>query len=111
MSHFDFKDLESYSYEQLFQTMCALGLYYQEAEQLFRRMVFNLLARNCNDHTKYFSFILKMNEDWTLAPAYDICHAYNPKSLWVSQHALSINGKRNKHKREDFFNNSKINKY
>jgi serine/threonine-protein kinase HipA len=57
-------------------------------------MVFNVLARNCDDHTKNFSFILKQNEPWALAPAYDICHAYRPGSEWVSQHALSINNKR-----------------
>lgn len=102
MSHYDFNDMNSYSYEQLFQTMRALGLDYQEAEQMFRRMVFNVLARNCDDHTKNFSFRLKQDEQWTLAPAYDICHAYDPKSIWVSQHALSINGKRKNQTLNDF---------
>lgn len=101
MNHFDFNDMHSYSYEQLFQTMRALRLDYQEAEQMYRRMVFNVLARNCDDHTKNFSFRLKQNEKWTLTPAYDICHAYDPKSIWVSQHALSINGKRKGHTKGD----------
>ncbi len=57
-------------------------------------MVFNVLARNCDDHTKNFSFRLKKHQKWELAPAYDICHAYRPGSIWVSQHSLSINGKR-----------------
>ena len=57
-------------------------------------MVFNVIARNCDDHTKNFSFRLKEGGQWELAPAYDICHAYRPDSIWVSQHALSINGKR-----------------
>jgi serine/threonine-protein kinase HipA len=61
---------------------------------MFRRMVFNVLARNCDDHTKNFAFQLKKDQKWEITPAYDICHAYRPDSIWVSQHALSINGKR-----------------
>ena len=94
IKHFDFNDVNSFSYEQLFQTMRELKLTYPEAEQMYRRMVFNVLARNCDDHTKNFSFRLMQNRAWELAPAYDICHAYRPDSLWVSQQALSINGKR-----------------
>jgi serine/threonine-protein kinase HipA len=94
MSHFDFNEVTSFSYEQLFQTMRELKLTYPEATQMFRRMVFNVIARNCDDHTKNFAFRLKKGSDWELAPAYDICHAYRPGSVWVSQHALSINGKR-----------------
>jgi len=92
--HFDFNAVTSFSYEQLFQTMRELKLPYPAAEQMFRRMVFNVLARNCDDHTKNFSFLLKKNGPWELAPAYDICHAYKPNHRWVSQHALSMNGKR-----------------
>ena len=94
MKHFDFNQVNSFSYEQLFQTMRELKLPYPDAEQLFRRMVFNVVARNCDDHTKNFAFRLKKDENWELAPAYDICHAYQPQHQWVSQHALSINGKR-----------------
>ncbi len=94
LKHFDYNAVTSFSYEQLFQTMRELRLGYPRAEQLFRRMVFNVLARNCDDHTKNFSFILKRGAQWDLAPAYDLCHAYRPDSDWVSQHALSINGKR-----------------
>jgi len=94
MQHYDFNEVNSYSYEQLFQTMRLLRLPYPQAEQMFRQMVFNVLAQNCDDHTKNFAFRLKKNSTWELAPAYDICHAFNPSSIWVSQHALSINGKR-----------------
>jgi serine/threonine-protein kinase HipA len=94
IKHFDFNEVNSFSYEQLFQTMRELRLPYTDAEELFKRMVFNVLARNCDDHTKNFAFLLKQGGDWQLAPAYDICHAYRPDSQWVSQHALSINGKR-----------------
>lgn len=101
LKHFDYNRINSYSYEQLFQTMRELKLTYAEAEQMFRRMVFNVIARNCDDHTKNFSFILKQDSRWQLAPAYDICHAYRPGSEWVSRHALSINGKRDNITRED----------
>lgn len=101
IKHFDFNAVTSFSYEQLFQTMRELRLTYPEAEQMFRRMVFNVLARNCDDHTKNFAFILKKESDWKLAPAYDVCHAYRPNSEWVSQHALSINGKRKDIAKED----------
>jgi serine/threonine-protein kinase HipA len=94
IKHYDYNDVRSYSYEQLFQTMRELRLTYPEAEQMFRRMVFNVLSRNCDDHTKNFSFRLKRDKKWELAPAYDLCHSYRPDSEWVSQHALSINGKR-----------------
>jgi serine/threonine-protein kinase HipA len=94
MKHFDYNLVSSFSYEQLFQTMRELKLNYAEAEQMFRRMVFNVMARNCDDHTKNFSFRLIKNGRWELAPAYDLCHAYQPNHQWVSQHALSINGKR-----------------
>ena len=102
IKHFDYNAVTSFSYEQLFQTMRELKLPYSAAEQMFRRMVFNVLARNCDDHTKNFSFRLKKDDKWELAPAYDMCHAYQPKHKWVSQHALSINGKRENITREDF---------
>ena len=101
MQHYDFNDVTSFSYEQLFQTMRLLLLPYPQAEQLFRRMVFNVLAQNCDDHTKNFAFRLRKENVWELAPAYDICHAYHPDSYWVSQHALSINGKRKDISKDD----------
>jgi len=94
INHFDYNAVNSFSYEQLFQTMRELRLSYPEAEQMFRRMVFNVISRNCDDHTKNFSFRLKKEAQWELAPAYDVCHAYKPNHQWVSQHALSVNGKR-----------------
>lgn len=93
IQHFDYNNLYSYSYEQLFQTMRILKMTYPEAEQMFRRMVFNVMVTNYDDHTKNFSFILKQDERWALAPAYDVCFSYDPDNIWVSQHTLSINGK------------------
>ena len=101
MQHYDFNQITSFSYEQLFQTMRILRLPYPQANQMFRRMVFNVIARNCDDHTKNFAFRLKKDGDWELAPAYDICFAYRPGSEWVSQHNLSINGKRTAITRDD----------
>lgn len=101
MQHYDFNNITSFSYEQLFQTLRVLRLPFPQAEELYRRMVFNVIARNCDDHTKNFAFILKQNQAWELAPAYDICHAYRPGSSWVSQHNLSVNGKRNNITKDD----------
>lgn len=93
LNHFDYNNLYGYSYEQLFQTMRTLRLDYQDAEQMFRRMVFNVMATNFDDHTKNFSFRLKKDSKWELSPAYDVCYSYDPNNIWVSQHTLSINGK------------------
>jgi serine/threonine-protein kinase HipA len=101
LRHFDFNDVLSFSYEQLFETMRMLRLSYPQAEQMFRRMVFNVVSRNCDDHTKNFAFMMNRDGNWSLTPAYDICHAYRPGSQWVSRHSLSINGKRSDITRED----------
>ena len=101
LKHFDYNLVTSFSYEQLFQTMREIKLSYPDAEQMYRRMVLNVIARNCDDHTKNFSFRLKKAGKWELAPAYDVCHAYKPDHRWVSQHALSINGKRTAITKED----------
>jgi len=109
IQHYNYNEMFAYSYEQVFQTMRLLRLDYHEAEQMFRRMVFNVLATNCDDHTKNFSFRLKKGERWQLAPAYDICFAYDPTNIWVSQQALSINGKRRNILKEDFMTIMKAN--
>jgi len=101
MRHFDFNDVGAYSYEQLFQTMRSLRLDYPQAEQQYRRMVFNVLARNCDDHTKNFAFIMNKTGQWKLSPAFDVCHAYRPGSPWVSQQSLTVNGKRQRITRDD----------
>ena len=101
MKHVDFNQIQSFSYEQLFQTMRELKLSYSDTDQMFRRMAFNVIARNCDDHTKNFAFSLKEGGKWELAPAYDICHAYRPGSDWVSQHSLSIQNKRKDFTKDD----------
>ncbi len=107
MQHFDFNDVNAFSYEQLFQTMRMIGLPYPQAEQLFRRMVFNVLSRNCDDHTKNFAFVMDKTATWKLSPAFDVCYTYSPTNPWVSHQALSINGKRQNITRNDFMSLSK----
>ncbi|MGB4849857.1 MAG: HipA domain-containing protein, partial [Saprospiraceae bacterium] len=101
MRHYDFNEVILYSYEQLFETMRMLRLPYPAAEQLFRRMAFNIMARNCDDHTKNFAFIMDKTGKWSLSPAFDVCHSYRPGSPWVSQQSLSVNGKRRDITRDD----------
>jgi serine/threonine-protein kinase HipA len=109
IQHFDYNNIYSYSYEQVFQTMRLLRLKYPEAEQMFRRMTFNVLATNCDDHTKNFSFCLKQDGEWKLAPAYDVCYSYDPGNIWVNQQTLSVNGKHKKIKKEDLMSVAKAN--
>ena len=101
MSHIDFTEVGAHSYEGLFQTMRALALPYPQAEQLFRRMVFNVIARNCDDHAKNFSFMMDKRDEWKLAPAFDVCYAYRAGSIWVSKQSLTVNGKRENFTRAD----------
>lgn len=109
IQHFDYNNIYGYSYEQVFQTMRLLRLKYPEAEQMFRRMVFNVLATNCDDHTKNFSFRLKQDGEWKLAPAYDVCYSYDPENVWVNQQTLSINGKQRNLRKEDLMTVAKAN--
>lgn len=109
IQHYDFNDMYGYSYEQVFQTMRLLRLSYPEAEEMFRRMVFNVLATNYDDHTKNFSFLLKKGEAWQLAPAYDLCFSFDPSNHWVNKQTLSVNGKRLKITKEDLMTIAKDN--
>jgi serine/threonine-protein kinase HipA len=93
MNHLDFRQRGTHAYEQLFMTIGKLGLDDEAKNQTFRRMAFNVMARNCDDHTKNFGFRLSHSQSWELAPAYDVTHAYNPKGEWTYQHLMSVNGK------------------
>lgn len=90
-----------YGYEQLFGVMRKLNVDYPDIEQMFRRMVYNVVARNQDDHTKNHSFLMQKNGTWTLAPAYDLCYTYSPSGQWTSKHQLSVNGKRDGFVRDD----------
>lgn len=93
IAHYDYRILRGYSYEQAFDVMRRLRLSYLEAQQMFRRMVFNVVIRNQDDHTKNISFLMDSKGRWALSPAYDIAYAYNPRGSWTAQHQMSINGK------------------
>jgi serine/threonine-protein kinase HipA len=101
IAHFDYNDAFSYSYEQAFQVMRRLKLPYNDMEQLFLRMVFNVVARNQDDHSKNISFLMDESGTWKLAPAYDITYAFDPKNEWMKEHQLSINGKNEDIKKSD----------
>ncbi len=93
IAHFDYQLLRAYSYEQAFALMRGLRLTYKEAQEMFRRMVFNVVVRNQDDHTKNISFLMDRDGKWRLSPAYDMGYAYNPDGQWTSVHQMSINGK------------------
>lgn len=93
MDHLDYKQRATHAYAQLFMVIANLKLGDEAMSQAFRRMAFNVMAKNCDDHTKNFAFRLKQGESWELAPAYDVTHAYNPNGEWTYQHLMSVNGK------------------
>lgn len=93
MAHLDYKQKATHDYNQLFLTISQLKLGHSAREETFRRMVFNVMAANCDDHSKNFSFLLRQGGRWELAPAYDVTHAHNPKGEWTYQHLMGVNGK------------------
>ena len=107
LAHVDYKKPGAFSYEELFGIARQLKLSAVEAEQLFKRMTFNIIARNHDDHSKNFAFILKKDK-WSLAPAYDLAYSYKPGSKWVNSHWMSLNGKRDKFTRSDFYSLEKL---
>jgi len=94
LAHFDYKQPGRYSYEDAFNVMRKLQLPHSEAVQQFKRMVFNVVARNQDDHTKNISFLMTKKGKWSLSPAYDITYSYNPTGIWTNSHQMGINGKR-----------------
>ena len=101
IAHFDYRLHRVYSYEQAFNIMRALRLSYSEASQMFRRMVFNVVVRNQDDHTKNISFLMEEDGKWHLSPAYDMGYAYNPDGGWTATHQMSINEKYDNINRDD----------
>lgn len=101
LAHYDFRLQHAYSYEQAFDVMRGLRLSYAEAQEMFRRMVFNVVVRNQDDHTKNISFLMNEQGRWRLSPAYDMGYAYNPKGSWTSTHQMSVNGKFDNITRQD----------
>lgn len=89
----DYKVQKASSYETLFRLMKRLQLPHKQYEQQYRRMLFNVIARNHDDHVKNFSFMMNKDGRWQISPAYDICFSYSPGGTWTSVHQSSINGK------------------
>lgn len=108
MAHVSYKKTGSYSYAELFSIARELKLSPIDAMQLFKRMVFNVVARNHDDHSKNFAFMLDDQHRWKLAPAYDLAYSYKPGSPWVNSHWMRLNGKRDNFSREDFYSFEKL---
>lgn len=101
MRHWDFNAAGAYSYEQAIETIRLLGLPRADIEQQVRRAVFNILARNQDDHVKNIAFLMDQSGTWRLSPAFDIAYAWNPDGSWTNSHQMSLNGKRNDFTRDD----------
>jgi serine/threonine-protein kinase HipA len=102
MQHLDYRQRSTHDYSQYFQTIKALNLPLDALAEAYRRMVFNVLASNCDDHTKNHSFLMDKTGKWHLAPAYDLIHAFSPDGEWTWQHLMSVNGKFRNINRSDF---------
>ena len=94
LGHYDFMQAGAYSYEQALMMVRRLGLSRAAVEEQFRRMIFNIVARNQDDHVKNIAFLMNREGDWALSPAFDMTYAYNPSGRWTSQHQMSVAGKR-----------------
>jgi serine/threonine-protein kinase HipA len=102
LAHYDYNQPGAYSYEQAIQVIRKLGLPMASVEEQFRRMVFNVMARNQDDHVKNTAFLMDRDGAWKLSPAYDMVHSYNPDGNWTNKHQMSVNGKYDKFIKQDF---------
>lgn len=102
LAHYDYNQPGAYSYEQALQVIRQLGLPMAALEQQFRRMLFNVVARNQDDHVKNIAFLMDRQGQWSLAPAFDVTYSYNPAGDWTAQHQMTLNGKRDGFTRPDF---------
>ena len=102
MAHYDFNQAGAYGYEQALQVIRRLGLPMAAIEEQFRRMVFNIVARNQDDHVKNIAFLMDRSGNWSLSPAFDVTYSYQPGGKWTSSHQMTMNGKRGDFTLEDF---------
>lgn len=102
LAHFDFNQAGAYSYEQALMTIRQLGLPMAATEEQFRRMLFNVVARNQDDHVKNIAFLMDKQGQWSLAPAFDVTYSYNPSGEWTARHQMTVNGKGDGFTLEDF---------
>lgn len=92
LAHLDYRQRATHDASQFLQVVDRLRLGYPAREEAFRRIAFNVMAANCDDHTKNVSFLLREGGAWELAPAYDVTFAFNPQGEWTYQHLMSVNG-------------------
>jgi serine/threonine-protein kinase HipA len=102
LAHFDFNSAGAHAYEQAVLAIRQLGLPMAASEEQFRRMAFNIVARNQDDHVKNIAFLMNKQGQWSLAPAFDVIYSYNPAGAWTAAHQMTLNGKRDGFTREDF---------
>jgi serine/threonine-protein kinase HipA len=102
MAHYDFNQVGAYGYEQALQVIRRLELPMAVIEEQFRRMVFNIVARNQDDHVKNIAFLMDRSGNWSLSPAFDLTYSYQPSGKWTSSHQMTLNGKRSEFTPEDF---------
>jgi serine/threonine-protein kinase HipA len=102
LAHYDFNMAGAYSYEQALLVMRQLQLPMQAIEQQFRRMAFNIVARNQDDHVKNLAFLMNKSGEWSLSPAFDMTYSFNPSGAWTASHQMTMNGKRGNFTMEDF---------
>ncbi|HHE32305.1 MAG TPA: type II toxin-antitoxin system HipA family toxin [Chlorobaculum parvum] len=102
LAHYDFNQAGAYGYEQALQVIVRLGLPMGTVEEQFRRMVFNIVARNQDDHVKNIAFLMDKSGNWSLAPAFDMTYSYQPGGAWTSSHQMTLNGKQSGFSLDDF---------
>jgi len=102
LAHYDFNQAGAYGYEQALQVIVRLGLPMASVKELFRRMVFNIVARNQDDHVKNIAFLMDKSGNWSLAPAFDMTYSYQPGGAWTSSHQMTLNGKQSGFSLDDF---------
>lgn len=102
LAHFDFNAAGAHAYEQALLAIRQLGLPMAAIEEQFRRMAFNIVARNQDDHVKNIAFLMNKRGEWSLAPAFDVTYSFNPSGAWTATHQMTLNGKRDAFTRADF---------
>jgi len=102
LAHYDYNIAGAYSYEQALLVIRQLGLPMSSIEEMYRRMVFNIIARNQDDHVKNIAFLMDKSGTWSLAPAFDMIYSFNPSGTWTASHQMTLNGKRDDFTLEDF---------
>ncbi|MDD4737396.1 MAG: HipA domain-containing protein [Kiritimatiellae bacterium] len=102
LAHYDFNQAGATGYEQALQVIRRMNLPMSAVEEQFRRMVFNIIGRNQDDHVKNIAFLMDKSGAWSLSPAYDMTYSFQPSGEWTSAHQMTLNGKRDQFVLDDF---------